>query len=88
MSELSAMPLSALVKTHERCDKCGVLVPTHFLSCPSCLGLVCRPGLGVFRWQLPARWKGSAIVFGPPLRSVVRGGFGYEANTEALKTAR
>jgi hypothetical protein len=34
----NAMPLSALVKTHERCDRCGVLVPTHFLACPSCLG--------------------------------------------------
>jgi ribosomal protein L37E len=33
----NAMPLSALVKTHERCSRCGVLVPTHS-SCPSCLG--------------------------------------------------
>jgi hypothetical protein len=53
MSELSAMPLSALVKTHERCDKCGVLVPTHFLSCPSCLGFSKKRE----QWAVPGKPK-------------------------------
>jgi hypothetical protein len=35
----TAMPLSALVQTHEKCPRCHVLVPVKFLSCPSCLGL-------------------------------------------------
>jgi hypothetical protein len=49
----NAMPLSALVKTHELCSKCGVLVPTRFLSCPSCLGLQKKRE----RWVVPGKPK-------------------------------
>jgi hypothetical protein len=50
---MSAMPLSALVKTHELCGKCGVMVPTRFLSCPACLGFEKRHE----QWSQPAKRK-------------------------------
>jgi hypothetical protein len=47
------MPLSVLVKTHELCPKCRVLVPTHFLACPSCLGLQRKRE----QWTVPGKPK-------------------------------
>ena len=49
----NSMPLSALVLSHERCSKCGVLVPTKFLSCPACLGFEKRHE----KWSPPAKAK-------------------------------
>ncbi|MFL6350897.1 MAG: hypothetical protein ACJ74Z_03485, partial [Bryobacteraceae bacterium] len=49
----NAMPLSAVVKTPELGSKCGVLVPTRFLSCPSCLGLQKKRE----RWVVPGKPK-------------------------------
>jgi hypothetical protein len=45
--------LNALVQSHERCCKCGVLVPSKFLSCPSCLGFAKKNE----RWYQPAKPK-------------------------------
>jgi len=45
--------LSVLMKTHEVCAKCRVLVPVRFLSCPSCLGLQRKRE----QWTVPGKRK-------------------------------
>jgi hypothetical protein len=50
---MNAIPLSALAKTHEQCKKCGVWVPSKFLSCPACLGLQRRNE----KWIVPGKRK-------------------------------
>jgi ribosomal protein L37E len=49
----NAMPLSALVKTHERCVKCGVMFPQKFLSCPACIGFTKKHE----GWSVPGKPK-------------------------------
>jgi hypothetical protein len=43
--------LNGLLQTHKHCSECGVLVPTHFLSCPSCLGFAKKRE----RWIVPGK---------------------------------
>ena len=53
MSELNAMPLSALVETHRLCPKCQLMFPQRFLACPSCLGFQRKYS----RWVIPGKPK-------------------------------
>jgi ribosomal protein L37E len=49
----NAMPLSLLVKTHEKCQRCGVMFPQKFLSCPACAGFQKKRE----QWAVPGKPK-------------------------------